>query len=318
SSPDIPKSDVLLHADCNGQEVTCELSPFSPDESLKSPDQAFIMVSLSVDGVDFGTSLILRTIKMEQITLRQTRLGLPLSPSGTVESEVVMVVFSHVKSLSGILREEVQLPCGFKQQDTPLAPDVRITWRLQHRGRGRKVLELKTNLEDTEGSPLIHTERRGAWVSPEQVVSEGIASLTLSELKVEDEGTYICTVSIGQFHAQQVMQLNVIKLPEVSLSEDKLVLKSAKTLVCYSSKYYPLDAEFEWFSLGPDDTEPVVFPGKASLSGHRRHGDGTFSVSSQLNVPSTVSPGTKITCTVSHPALDMPRSVSVIVETPEP
>ncbi|XP_033837031.1 tapasin-related protein [Periophthalmus magnuspinnatus] len=317
SSPDIPNSDVLLHADCNGKEVMCELSPFSPDPSRKSADQAFFMVSVSVDGEDFSTSLILRTIKVEQITQRHSRLGLPLSPSGTVQSEVAMVVFSHVKSLSGVLRDEVQLPCGFKQQDPPLAPDVQVTWRVQHRGRGRKILGLKTSLEDTQG-PVIHAERRGAWVSAEQVVSEGNASLTLSDLKVEDEGTYICAVSIGKFHAQQVMLLNVIKLPEVSLSEDKLVLKSAKTLVCYSSKYYPLDAEIEWFSLGPDDSEPVAFPGKPSLSAHRSHGDGTFSVSSQLNVPPTVSPGTKITCTVSHPALDTPLSVSVMVEMPEP
>lgn len=44
-----------------------------------------------------------------------------------------------------------------------------------------------------------------------QVVSEGNVSLSLSTLKVADEGTYICTVSIGHFHAQQVIQLHVIR-----------------------------------------------------------------------------------------------------------
>ncbi|KAK7886901.1 hypothetical protein WMY93_026522 [Mugilogobius chulae] len=302
TSPDIPNSDVLLHADCNGLEVTCELSRFSPDESTKSPDQAFFMVSLNVEGVDFSTSLILRTKAAEQATQRQSRLGLPLSSSGTVESEVVMVVFSHLKSVIGVLREEVQLPCGFKQQDTPLAPDLNVVWRVQHRGTG----------------PQIHAERSGASLSAEQVISEGNASLTLNNVQVNDEGTYICTVTIGSFHAQQVIQLNVIKLPEVSLSDDKLVLKSAKTLTCYSRKYYPLDAEFEWFSLGPEDSEPVAFPGKASMSGHRRHGDGTYSVSSQITVPPTFTPGTKITCVVSHPTLETPLYVSATVEIPPP
>lgn len=44
-----------------------------------------------------------------------------------------------------------------------------------------------------------------------QVVGEGNASVTLTKLKVVDEGTYICTVSNGLFHAQQVMQLQVIR-----------------------------------------------------------------------------------------------------------
>lgn len=31
--------------------------------------------------------------------------------------------------------------------------------------------------------------------------------------------------------------------PHVSLSEEKLILKTPQTLKCYSSKYYPLDAQ---------------------------------------------------------------------------
>lgn len=105
-----------------------------------------------------------------------------------------------------------------------------------------------------------------------QVVSEGNASVTLTKLKVLDEGTYICTVSIGLFHAQQVIQLHIIRKfhpnlsiqkkntecllilllllfvsepPSVSLSEEKLVLKtkSPQTLSCHCAKYYPLDAQ---------------------------------------------------------------------------
>lgn len=42
-----------------------------------------------------------------------------------------------------------------------------------------------------------------------RVKSEGDASVTLTKLKVFDEGTYICTVSLGPFHAQQVIQLRI-------------------------------------------------------------------------------------------------------------
>lgn len=74
----------------------------------------------------------------------------------------------------------------------------------------------------------------------------------------------------------------------------------------------------EWLSLSPTDTEPTLLPNQGSLSSHRQHGDGTYSLSSQLTVPSSVSPGTKIICSVSHVALDTPLSVSLVVESPEP
>lgn len=76
--------------------------------------------------------------------------------------------------------------------------------------------------------------------------------------------------------------------------------------------------QMEWSYLSPTDTEPTVFPDQGSLSGHRQHGDGTYSLSSHLTVPSSIVPGTKIICTVSHLALDTPLSVSVLVESPQP
>lgn len=318
SSPEIPKSDVLLHADCNELEVMCEMSRYSPSGSEKGTDPAYFMVSLSIDAMEFSTALILQIVEKEQSALRQSKLGLPLSPSGTVQTEVIFLVFTHVKSVTVPLRGDVLLHCGFKQQDVPLAQDINIGWRVQHRGRGRKVFDMKTTVDGAEGSTVVHMERSGSTVSALQVVSEGNASLSLTGLKVADEGTYICTVTIGQFHAQQVVQLQIIQLPQVSLSDDRLVLKSAKTLSCHSSKYYPLDTQIEWFSHGPTDTEPIAFADQGSLSSHRQHSDGTFSKSSHLTLPAGITPGTKITCVVSHPAQDAPVSVSVTVETPEP
>lgn len=321
SSPEIPNSDVLLHADCNDQEVMCEISSYTPRGSQESSDPAYFMVSLNVEGVDFSTALILQTltVKKDQSTLIQNKLRLPLSQSGTILTEVIFLVFTHIKSVSAPLRGDVLLNCGFKQQEIPLAQEVGIEWRQQHRGKGRKVLEMKTGLDDAEGSTVVHAERMGSSMDAAQLVREGNASVTLTKLKVLDEGAYICTVSIGIFHAQQVIQLHIIQPPSVSLSEEKLVLKtkSPQTLSCHCTKYYPLDAQMEWSYLSPTDTEPTVFPDQGSLSSHRQHSDGTYSQSSHLTVPSSVSPGTKITCRVSHLALGEPLSVSVMVEAPE-
>lgn len=44
-----------------------------------------------------------------------------------------------------------------------------------------------------------------------QIVAEGDASLILTKLKVVDEGSYICSVSLGPFHAQQIIRLHLIR-----------------------------------------------------------------------------------------------------------
>ncbi|KAM6994702.1 tapasin-related protein [Tautogolabrus adspersus] len=320
SSPEIPNADMLLHADCNEQEVFCEISRYFPHGSQESSGAAYFMVSLNVEGVDFSTALILQTLPMEtdQSTLIQNKLGLPLSQSGTLLTEVVFLVFSPIKSVSAHLRGDVLLDCGFKQQEMPLAQEVGVEWRLQHRGKGQKVFEMTTRPDDAEGSKVVHAVRQGSSVDATLLVTEGNASVTLTKLKVVDGGTYICTVSVGLFHAQQIIHLHVIQPPIVSLSEEKLVLKTPSKLSCHCAKYYPLDVQMEWLSLSPADKEPSIFPDQGSLLSHRQHGDGTYSLSSQLTVPTDVTPGTQIICRVSHLALDAPLSVSVEVESPQP
>ncbi|MED6272903.1 hypothetical protein CHARACLAT_001353 [Characodon lateralis] len=320
SSPEIPNAGMLLHADCNEQEVMCEISRYTPRGLEEGSDPAYFMVSLSVVGFDFSTSLILQTLPVDkdQQTLVQNKLSLPLSQSGTLLTKVIFLVFSNINSVSAPLRGDVLLNCGFKQEEIPLAPEVGLEWRLQHRGKGRKVLEIKTKLDDTEGATVVHGERKGSSVDGAQFLSEGNVSMSLTELKVVDEGTYICTVNLGHFHAQQVIQLHIIQPPQVSLSEEKLVLSksSPQTLSCHCAKYYPLEAQMEWFFLPPTETEPKLFPNQGSLSSHRQHGDRTFSLSSHITVPPSFSPGTKITCRVSHLALAEPLYVSIVVESP--
>ncbi|XP_058504662.1 tapasin-related protein isoform X1 [Solea solea] len=322
SSVEIPHIEVLLHADCNDQEVMCEISHYTPHGSEGSSSPAYFMVSLDVEEVQFSTSLILQTLVIEKnhTTLVQPKLGLPLSQAGTLLTEVIFMVFSHITSVPAPLRGDVLLHCGFKQHEILLMQEVSIEWRLQHRGKGRRMLEMRTRLDNADGNTVVYSDKRDLRMDATQVVSEGNVSVTLNKLKVSDEGTYICTVSLGRFHAQQVIKLHVHQPPSVSLSEEKLVLKteSPQTLSCHCSKYYPLDAQMEWFYLSPTATEHVVFPNQGSLSSHRQHADGTFSLSSHLAVPPTVSPGTKIICMVSHPALDTPLSVSVLVQSPQP
>ena len=52
-------------------------------------------------------------------------------------------------------------------------------------------------------------KRDGASVDNALLVADGNASLTLRNLKVSDEGTYICTVNVGSFQAQQTVRLYI-------------------------------------------------------------------------------------------------------------
>lgn len=62
----------------------------------------------------------------------------------------------------------------------------------------------------------VNIKREGSSVDSALLVADGNASMTLRKLKVSDEGTYICTVSVGSFQAQQTIKLNIHR--EFSLS----------------------------------------------------------------------------------------------------
>ncbi|XP_049587649.1 tapasin-related protein isoform X2 [Syngnathus scovelli] len=320
SSFKIPNINVVLHADCNEQEVTCKISKYALKERSESD---YFLVSIDVKDGAFGTLLILRAMPPadDQSSQIHMELGLPLSQTGTLLTEVSFLVFSAVNSVSAPLRGASLLSCGFNHRDMAPDEEMHIEWRQQYRGFGQKILKMAARLNDTQGGAAeVRHWSKDSSMDASQVVSEGNASVTLSNLKVTDEGAYICSVAIGPFSGQQVIKLQVLQAPSVSLSEEeKLVLKgnTAQTLSCHCRKYYPLEAKVEWLSHSPTDEEPAILADQGSMSSHQKHSDGTYSLSSRLVVPTDVAPGTRITCRVSHVALDASLSVSVLVEHPE-
>lgn len=98
SSPEIPNAVLLLHADCNDQEVICEISRYSPQRLQESSDPAYFMVSISVEELQFSTSLILETLPVEkhQSNLIQTKLDLPLSETGTLLTKGEIQVLHYI------------------------------------------------------------------------------------------------------------------------------------------------------------------------------------------------------------------------------
>lgn len=90
-SPEIPEADLLLHADCNEQEVTCEISRYFPRNAKEgSTEPAYFIGSLQIEGGGLSLTLVLQTLPLDQSdrpALMQSKLELPLSQSGTLLTE---------------------------------------------------------------------------------------------------------------------------------------------------------------------------------------------------------------------------------------
>ncbi|XP_052003399.1 tapasin-related protein-like isoform X2 [Xyrauchen texanus] len=326
SSVQIPNADSLLHADCNEQEVFCEISSYVPHGADPESAPAHFIGSVQLGGGGLSLTLVLQTLSSNTVEsdtppLLQSKLKLPLSQSGTLMTEVVFVVFSRVPSMMAPIGSDVVLDCGFRQKDSIHGQDVALEWRLQYRGNGHKILEMKARATETEVGSDVLVKQEGTSAEADLLVRDGNASLTLRRLKVTDEGTYICTVGSGEFQTQQVVQLHIKQPPRVTLSEDKLIFQdeTPQKLSCHCHRYYPLDVQVEWLSQLASAEEPVSFSKESSLSSHRQHSDGTYSLSSYLILrPDEHPPGTVVTCRVSHTALETHRDASLTVDRLEP
>ncbi|XP_035261871.1 tapasin-related protein isoform X2 [Anguilla anguilla] len=326
TSPEIPEADSLLHADCNEQEVACEISRYIPRGFQGNADEAFFIGSVALEGGGVSLTLVLRTLpptaeggESAASPLLQSKLELPLTPSGTLLTEVAFVVFSRSQSITAPLGGDTLLDCGFKQQEPFPVHAMWLEWRLQHRGSGWRVMEMKT--VEPEEQPIVHVDRNGSSVDPALAVQEGNVSLTLRKVTVPDEGTYICTVGIGLYQAQQVIQLHLTQPPNVSLSVDTVIFKDGlpQKVSCHCDRYYPLDVEVEWLYLPPSKKEPISLTQNSSLTSHRQFYDRTLSLSSHVTLhPSALPAGSVVTCLVSHRSLATPVAVSLTVLAPEP
>ncbi|KAI7806718.1 putative tapasin-related protein-like [Triplophysa rosa] len=212
----IPDADSLLHADCNEQNIVCEISRYVPRGADPDSLPAHFIGSVQLEGAGLSLTLVLQTSPSETAEsdsrpLMQSKLNLPLSQSGTLLTAVVFVVFSRVPSVVAPIGGDVRLDCGFRQKDSIPGQDVALEWRLQHRGNGRKVLDMKAREMEAEVGSDVLVDREGTSAEADLLVREGNASLTLQRLKVSDEGTYICTVGSGEFQTQQVVQVHITR-----------------------------------------------------------------------------------------------------------
>uniref|UniRef100_A0A8C7S8A1 Uncharacterized protein n=1 Tax=Oncorhynchus mykiss TaxID=8022 RepID=A0A8C7S8A1_ONCMY len=132
-SHEIPEADLLLHADCNEQEVTCEISRYFLHKAKEvSTEPAYFIGSLQMEGGVLSLKLVLQTLPLDQSdrpALIQSKLELTLSQSGTLLTE-------------GETR---------RQQAPPPGQELGLEW--QHRGSGRKMLAIRAGQMEAEEGP---------------------------------------------------------------------------------------------------------------------------------------------------------------------
>ncbi|XP_041036048.1 tapasin-related protein-like isoform X1 [Carcharodon carcharias] len=311
----IPDGDALLHADCEGQEVTCDISMLEgPSERHEGEDKPRTTFSggLRIAGIGLGVSLVFRTIPVTEEEGGERRinerLNVELSTSGTIPLSVEFILYTHTASLRTTLGRNLLLDCGFVGAD----PDsVSVEWRVQHKGAGRIIYSLAGG----EGV----SEREGASIENERVHSEGNVSLHIQDFTMKDEGTYICTIKSNRGQAQQAIVVEVMEPPCAVLKAETLHFEAGvrQDLACEISRYYPLDVSVKWSEESEaDDQGPLALPG-VSYSSHRRNKDGTYNLSSQVSVtPSLEGTSSVYTCEVTHVALEEPLRVSLRLDAP--
>ena len=93
TSPEIPDADSLLHADCDEQEVTCEISHYFPRGPEADAGATYFIGTVILEGGGISLTLVLQTLppigEGDELAppLIQSKLELPLTPSGTILTE---------------------------------------------------------------------------------------------------------------------------------------------------------------------------------------------------------------------------------------
>uniref|UniRef100_A0A8B9SST2 Immunoglobulin V-set domain-containing protein n=1 Tax=Anas platyrhynchos TaxID=8839 RepID=A0A8B9SST2_ANAPL len=134
-SVSIPHAEALLHMDCNGEEMSCELSLYSSRRDSEGPCRAsWFMATLQLSG-GISIALVLRgpcSSGQEEEghdAVLHPKLGIPVSKEGTLLTTVEFQSSSSNTSMRTRLGGSVTLDCRFA-----LAPSSTLSsleWRRQ-------------------------------------------------------------------------------------------------------------------------------------------------------------------------------------------
>ncbi|CAN2391388.1 TAP binding protein-like [Pristimantis euphronides] len=265
----VPFAERLLHVECEGEEVECEISPLYSQlfaAYIRLPELSVAVMARATLPIDNPDQLA--------------------NDKHVVPMTVDLLTSSYPPSQNSALSDEVTLNCEVWSD-----AEVSVDWHLQKDGAGHRI-----NLEDSR-----------ITIQQEMEEKKAASALTIRRLSIYDGGTYVCAVSSGTHNVQQILQLQIRAPPQVTAS---VSTKPKTTVTCLMERYYPLDVEVTWLLNGSPLTHVSPF-----TTSHRRNHDGTYSVSSFLDVssPQPGAPPDTYTCSVSHVSATDPIVIDVNV-----
>ncbi|KAF6340578.1 TAP binding protein like [Rhinolophus ferrumequinum] len=139
----VPHAEALLHADCSGKEVTCEISRYYLQARQEATIETAVLfiTNVQVSGGEPSISMVMKTLRdADNGAVLHPTLKVPPGLQGNVQTEVEFQVTTRTPSLSLLLGSSASLHCGFS-----MAPGLDLTsvvWRLQYKGSGRRGLHL--------------------------------------------------------------------------------------------------------------------------------------------------------------------------------
>uniref|UniRef100_A0A8C5P6N3 Ig-like domain-containing protein n=1 Tax=Leptobrachium leishanense TaxID=445787 RepID=A0A8C5P6N3_9ANUR len=189
---------------------------------------------------------------------------------------------------TGMAGSSVLLPCTFSFEFKEAKPHLLfVRWMF-----AGKVLLMFSNKEVTSyGRATLNT----------QAAMNGDASLLLSDLKVEDEGTYSCSVDYnGEIVGKEVV-LRVEASPSVKVTRSSSKAGDKIHLECLVEGFYPKEIKVTWHRNGESIKHNVI------MGEPVRDGNGTYDVNSTLIVnPDNITKDDVAECRVEHASLGRP------------
>ncbi|KAK7899334.1 hypothetical protein WMY93_020187 [Mugilogobius chulae] len=236
------------------------------------------------------------------------------SPLEADKHNVILSVTTKTVYVTARLGEPAMLDCSYWVDPSSPLHDAgfSVEWRYQFRGNGHLVLGY-----DGKADRLSDIGEKKATLDFEGLHQNRNASLILTETRVKQSGTYICSVHVPYLLAQVALELEIVEPPSVSVLPSPLPLivpGQSVTFHCEASGFAPLSLDFRWELT--DSEGNVRSLGSGSVTGHREGTDGTFSQTSKLQLDSAKleqGRGGELSCVTVHPGGTQRTSVSLNV-----
>ncbi|XP_053550317.1 uncharacterized protein LOC128641803 [Bombina bombina] len=180
----------------------------------------------------------------------------------------------------------ILIPCKFdvgKPVDTQF---LAIIWYFQ----GKEILSYDDVVRTSHPRVSLNTN----------LITSGVASLSLSNVQISDNGIYKCLVVYSPEQKEKEVKVDVNAPPTITITNNVVVKNKESSLNSTITGFYPSDINIEWLR-DKDVLEPAFH------TAAQRNTDGTYSVNSTVTITPTEENNNQIySIMVQHASLHEP------------